>query len=50
MGVIEETHSGWSNPILLVRKSNGSIWFCVDYYKVNDVSKFNAYPIPRVIK
>ena len=48
MGVIEESHSGWSSPIVLVRKKDGSIRFCVDYRKVNDVSRFDAYPMPRV--
>ena len=35
---------------MLVRKSDGSIRFCVDYCKVNEVSKFNAFPMLRVDK
>ena len=50
LGVIEESHSAWSSPIMLVGKPDGSIWFCVDYRKVNDVSRFDAYPMPRVDK
>ncbi len=47
MGVIEESHSGWASPIVLVPKTN-SVRFCVNYRKVNAVLKFDAYPMPRV--
>ncbi len=48
LGVIEETHSNWASPIVLVPNKDGSVRFCVDYRKVNAVSKFDAYPMPRV--
>ncbi len=48
MGVIEESHSDWASPIILVPKTDGSVRFCVDNRKVNAVSNFDAYPMPRV--
>eukprot|EP00731_Ephydatia_muelleri_P023718 Em0015g1301a len=46
--VIQPSHSPWSSPIILVRKKDGSMRFCVDYRKVNSVTKKDAYPLPRV--
>lgn len=47
MGVIEDSHSAWCSPIVLMVKKFGSIGFCVHYRKVSKVC-FDAYPIPRV--
>lgn len=48
LGVIEESHSVWFSPILLIMKKDGSIRFCVGYHKVNKMPWFDAYPKPRV--
>jgi hypothetical protein len=47
-GVIEESDSPWSSPIVLVRKKNGELHFCVDYRKLNDVTKKDSFPLPRI--
>ncbi|XP_075775938.1 uncharacterized protein LOC142826874 [Pelodiscus sinensis] len=47
-GVVEKSRSEWRSPIVLVPKKDGAVRFCIDFRKLNAVSKFDAYPMPRV--
>ncbi|KAL6485918.1 hypothetical protein MHYP_G00053100 [Metynnis hypsauchen] len=47
-GVIQESSSVYASPIVLVRKSDGSIRMCVDYRKLNHKTKRDAFPLPRI--
>lgn len=48
MGIIKPHSSPWCSPITLVPKRDGSWRFCVDYRKVNTVTRKDGYPLPRV--
>ena len=47
-GIIRESTSPWSSPLVYVRKRDGSTRQCVDYRKLNEVTKKDAYPLPRI--
>ena len=47
-GVIEPSTSPWTSPIIPVKKKDGSLRLCIDYRKLNSLTKEDRYPMPRV--
>ena len=44
----EGSDNTWSSLIVLVRKEDGSLCFCVDYQKLNKVRKKGCCRLPRI--
>jgi hypothetical protein len=48
MGIVSPSMSPWASNIVLVTKKGGQLRLCVDYRRVNAVTRQDSYPIPRV--
>lgn len=46
--LIEPAYGPWSMNLTLVRKSDGSIRYCIDARRLNQVTKSDAYALPRI--
>jgi hypothetical protein len=46
--LIRPIHSEFGSPILFVHKVYGSLRLCIDYRGPNEVTRKDAYPLPRV--
>ncbi len=47
-GVICESQSPFSSPIVVVRKKNGDVRLCIDYRKLNLQTVKDAYALPNL--
>jgi hypothetical protein len=47
LGVIERSTSPYASPIVLVKKKDGSIRFCIDFRKLNKITIFDPEPMPN---
>jgi hypothetical protein len=46
--IIEPCASPWASNVVLARKSYGTLRFCVDYRRLNDLTYKDSFPLPQI--
>jgi hypothetical protein len=47
-GFIRPSSSPWGCPAIFVKKKDQTLWMCVDYRPINEVTIKNKYPLPQI--
>ena len=45
-GAVQPSQNAWCNAVVLVRKKDGSLWFCIDFHCMLMIK--DSYPLPRI--
>lgn len=46
--LMEPAQTEWASPVYFVREMDGTLRFCVDYWKSNTVTVSSSYRFPRM--
>ena len=47
-GVVQPSNSPWCNAVVLVRKKDRSLHFCIDFRRLNALTVKDSHPLPRI--
>lgn len=47
-GIIEESQSPWASEYVIVRKKGGDWRLCIDFRRLNSLTKKNSFPLPNI--
>ena len=47
-GVVRPSNSPWCNTVVLVRKKDGSLHFCIDFRGLNALTVKDSHPLPHI--
>ena len=47
-GIVRPSKSPYSSPVVIVTKKDGGMRFCIDYRRLNEQTKIDQYPLPRI--
>ena len=47
-GVVRLSNSPWCNAVVLVRKKDGSLRFCIDFRRLNALTVKDSHPLPHI--